>query len=92
MPSRRAIAAGLPKPSGACSQAMNASAIAFCSGTRTLVIQSSARPSSWPESERVHARTMFELTGPYVASSSLRRKRGPGFSVGLQVLSRCQVG
>ncbi len=92
MPSRRAIASGLPYPSGACSQATNASPISFWAGTRTLVIQSSARPSSWPESAAVHGRTMFDPIGPYVASSSRRRYRGPGFSVGLQPLSGCQVG
>src|SRR3954469_15299278 len=92
MPSRRAIASGLPKPSGACSHATSASPITFCSGTRTLTIQSSARPSSWPESAAVHGRTMLEDTGPYVASSSLRRYFGPRFSTGSQLLSRSQLG
>ena len=64
MPSRRAIASGFPEASGACSQATNASPIAFWAGTRAETIQSRARPSSWPESAAVHGRTMFEETGP----------------------------
>ena len=40
----------------------------------------------------MHGRTMFDEIGPYVASSRRRRYFGPGFSVGLQPLSRSQRG
>ena len=45
-PSRRAIASGFPNRSGACSHPTKAPAIDCCPGTRTFIIQSSARPSS----------------------------------------------
>ena len=56
-PSRIALPYGLPNWSGPSSQARNVSALARCWGSRTLVIQSSARPSLcslWPPTS--HAR------------------------------------
>ena len=45
IPKRRAMAPGLPWASGADSQAVTESAMAFWSGLSTLSIQSQARPS-----------------------------------------------